>query len=66
MIDQVDVLKQRYEALETRRKREAEGYQTDINLLRQKLRHVEQQLIRAGIAKAKGIFLGQSAQFIMK
>jgi len=53
MIDQVEVLKQRYESLEGRRKREAEGYHTDVSLLKQKLRHVEQQLIRASIAKTK-------------
>ena len=50
MIEQVESLKSRYEACETRRKREGEGYQADINILRQKLKHVEQQLIRANIA----------------
>jgi len=53
MIEQVESLRSRYEACETRRKREAEGYQADINILRQKLKHVEQQLIRASLAKAK-------------
>ena len=57
MIEQVESLKSRYEACETRRKREGEGYQADINILRQKLKHVEQQLIRASIAKAKGTVL---------
>ena len=54
MIEQVESLRERYENMETRRKREVEGYQADVNILRQKLRHVEQQLVRATIAKAKG------------
>ena len=54
MVDQVDLLRDRYENLEKRRKGEAEGYQADINLLKQKLRHVEQQLIRSAVTKTKG------------
>lgn len=54
MVDQVDLLKDRYENLEQRRKNEAEGYQADINLLKQKLKHVEQQLVRALVSKTKG------------
>ncbi len=57
MVDQVDLLKDRYENLEGRRKKEVEGYQSDINLLRHKLRHVEQQLVRATLAKSKGKLL---------
>lgn len=53
MVDQVDLLRDRYENLEKRRKGEAEGYQADINLLKQKLRHVEQQLIRSAVTKTK-------------
>ena len=53
MCEQVEHLKERYESLETRKKREGEGYQADINTLKQKLRHVEQQLVRATITKAK-------------
>jgi len=53
MIEQVESLKSRYESCETRRKREGEGYQADINILRQKLKHVEHQLLRASSAKAK-------------
>ena len=56
MVDQVDSLRDRYENLEKRRKNEAEGYQADINLLKQKLRHVEQQLIRSAVTKTKGNF----------
>ena len=54
MVDQVDSLRDRYENLEKRRKNETEGYQADINLLKQKLRHVEQQLIRSAVTKTKG------------
>lgn len=54
MVDQVDSLKDRYENLEKRRKKEAEGYQADVNLLKQKLRTVESQLVRAAVAKTKG------------
>ena len=54
MVDTVDTLKERYENLEKRRKNEAEGYQADINLLKQKLRHVEQQLVLSAVAKTKG------------
>lgn len=53
MVDQVDVLKDRYEALENRRKAESEGYQSDIKMLKQKLKYVEQQLVRATLAKGK-------------
>ena len=54
MCEQVEILSERYESLEIRRKREGEGYQTDISTLKQKLRHLEQQLVRATITKAKG------------
>ena len=56
MVDQVDLLKERYESLEKRRKQEGEGYQNDIHLLKQKLKHVEQQLIRAAVNRTKGNF----------
>lgn len=56
MVDHVESLKERYENLEKRRKNEAEGYQNDINLLKQKLKHVEAQLVRACINKTKGNF----------
>ena len=54
MVDTVDTLKERYENLEKRRKNEGEGHQADINLLKQKLRHVEQQLVLSAVAKTKG------------
>ena len=57
MVDQVDNLKERYENLERRRKKEAEGYQADINLLKQKLKHVEQQFVRSAVCKTKGNFV---------
>ena len=56
MSEQVEIISERYESLETRRKREAEGYQADISTLKQKLKHLEQQLVRATINKAKGKF----------
>ena len=55
MCEQFEILSERYESLEIRRKREGEGYQTDISTLKQKLRHLEQQLVRATITKAKGM-----------
>ena len=57
MCEQVEIISERYESLETRRKREAEGYQADISTLKQKLKHLEQQLVRATIKKAKGKFI---------
>ena len=53
MCEQVETLSERYEGLEIRRKREAEGYQADISALKQKLKQLEQQLVRATINKAK-------------
>merc|ERR1719436_1403964 len=53
MCEQVEILTERYENLEIRRKREGEGYQADISTLKQKLKHLEQQLMRATITKAK-------------
>ena len=55
MVDQVELLKERYEGLEKRRRNEAEGYQADINLLKQKIKHMEQQLIKAAVTKTKGM-----------
>ena len=57
MCEQVESLTERYENLDIRRKREAEGYQSDIGALKQKLKHLEQQLLRATITKAKGKLL---------
>ena len=54
MVEQVESLKDRYTQLERRKRSETEGYQADIKLLRQKVKQVEQQLVRASIAKAKG------------
>ena len=57
MVDTVDALKERYANLEKRRKNEAEGYQADINLLKQKLTHLEQKLVLSAVAKTKGTSL---------
>jgi len=50
----VESLKEKYESLESRRKTEGQGYQTDVKILKEKLRHVEQKLVRATLAKIKG------------
>ena len=56
MVEQVEHLKEKYESLETRRRTEAQGFQTDVKILKEKLRHVEQKLVRATLAKVKGIY----------
>ena len=42
------LMNKRYEALESRRRLEVEGYKTDIKLLRQRLKEVERQLYKVG------------------
>ena len=54
MVGQSDALRDRYEDLERRKRSEAEGYQSDVKLLQQKMRRIETQLGRAAISKAKG------------
>ena len=54
MVGQCDALRDRYEDLERRKRSEAEGYQSDVRLLQQKMRRIETQLGRAAISKAKG------------
>ena len=54
MVEQVENLKERYELLEKRKKKEAEGYQADVQLLQQKIKKIESQLVSASIAKSKG------------
>ena len=54
MVGQCDALRDRYEDLERRKRSEAEGYQSDVKLLQQKMRRIETQLGRAAISKAKG------------
>ena len=56
MVEQVENLKERYELLEKRKKKEAEGYQADVQLLQQKIKKIESQLVSASIAKSKGKF----------
>ena len=55
MVEQVEHLKDKYEGLENRRKVEAWGYQTDVKILKEKLRQVEHKLVRATLAKVKGL-----------
>ena len=54
MVEQVEHLKDKYEGLENRRKVEAGGYQTDVKILKEKLRQVEHKLVRATLAKKLG------------
>lgn len=42
----LQVMTRRYEALENRRILEVEGFKTDIKILRQKLKHLEQILYK--------------------
>lgn len=46
MVKRLQLMTQRYEALEKRRSMEAEGYKADLKLLRQKLKDVEKQLVK--------------------
>ena len=57
MVEQVETLKERHSQLERRKRSESEGYQADIKLLRQKVKQVENQLVRASVAKAKGKYI---------
>jgi len=54
MAEQVAVVTERADKLERRRAREAEGYQSDIKLLRDKMHRLENQLIGVTTAKANG------------
>lgn len=46
MAKRLQLMTQRYEALEKRRAMEVEGFKTDLKLLRQKLKDVEKQLLK--------------------
>ncbi|CAN9498779.1 unnamed protein product [Ophioblennius macclurei] len=46
MAKRLQLMTQRYEALEKRRVMEVEGFKTDLKLLRQKLKDVEKQLVK--------------------
>ena len=54
MADQVESLKDRYDELQQRKRSEAQGYQADINLLKQKIKQIEQQVVKTAVTKAKG------------
>jgi len=54
MADQIEKLRDRCDELQRRKTVEAKGYQADVKLLQQKIKQVEQQLIRAAVTKAKG------------
>ncbi|XP_059090338.1 coiled-coil domain-containing protein 77-like [Tigriopus californicus] len=53
MLEQVEVLKDRYDALEQRKRKEAEGYQADVIQLQQKIKKIETQLVSTAISKNK-------------
>lgn len=46
MAKRLQLMTQRYEALEKRRAMEVEGFKTDIKLLRQKVKDVEKHLFK--------------------
>lgn len=46
MAKRLQLMTQRYEALEKRRAMEVEGFKTDLKHLRQKLKDVEKQLLK--------------------
>ncbi|CAL8263550.1 unnamed protein product [Merluccius merluccius] len=50
MAKRVQLMTQRYEALEKRRSMEAEGFKADLKLLRQKLKDVEKQLLKVTLS----------------
>uniref|UniRef100_A0A0K2U6K0 Coiledcoil domain containing 77 [Pan paniscus] n=1 Tax=Lepeophtheirus salmonis TaxID=72036 RepID=A0A0K2U6K0_LEPSM len=49
----IDVHKNRFEDLESRRKLEMEGYQSDVRILTEKLRAVQRKLVAATVGKSK-------------
>lgn len=51
MAKRLQLMTQRYEALEKRRAMEVEGFKTDLKHLRQKFKDVEKQLL-----KVKGLY----------
>ncbi|XP_029908938.1 coiled-coil domain-containing protein 77 [Myripristis murdjan] len=50
MAKRLQLMTQRYEALEKRRAMEVEGFKTDLKLLRQKLKDVEKQLLKVTLS----------------
>ena len=51
MTQRLQLMNQRYEALEKRRGLEVEGFKNDIKMLRSKLKEVEKQLFKVGIIR---------------
>lgn len=51
MAKRLQLMTQRYEALEKRRVMEVEGFKADLKLLRQKLKDVEKQLLKVKRSK---------------
>ena len=50
MTKRLQLMNQRYEALEKRRSLEVEGFQSDIKMLRSKLKEVERQLFKVNLS----------------
>lgn len=61
ILRRLDLMKQRYEALEKRRLLEAEGYKSSIKILRKRLSEVEQHIYRLASQWAGG---GQDTQML--
>lgn len=57
MAKRLQLMTQRYEALEKRRVMEVEGYKTDLKHLRQKLKDVEKQLLKVRRARTVSLVL---------
>lgn len=49
MAKRLQLMTQRYEALEKRRAMEVEGFKTDLKHLRQKFKDVEKQLLKVNL-----------------
>lgn len=54
MAKRLQLMTKRYEALEKRRAMEAEGFKTDLNLLKQKFKDVEKKIFKVRKASAFG------------
>lgn len=57
MTKRLQLMTQRYKALEKRRAMEVEGYKTDLKNLREKFKDIEKQIIKVKIKLLLFIFL---------
>ena len=56
MAKRLELMNQRYQDLERRRNLEVEGFKTDIKALRQRLKDMEKQLYKVGMASIRMSF----------